>query len=53
VINTNKPGTSVLLYASMKLDRVLPDLLIKKKLVTRLHLSMAIEMLRVSTKAIS
>lgn len=33
-INKNKPGVSVLLYASMDLDRVLTNLLRKKKLVT-------------------
>ena len=32
VTNTNKLGISILLYASMKLDRVLTDLLSKKKI---------------------
>lgn len=44
-INKNKPRVSVLLYASMKLDRVLTDLLRKKKLITYIHFNKATEML--------
>lgn len=43
-INKNKRGLSVLLYASMKLDRVLTDLLRKKKLITYIHFNTAIQM---------
>lgn len=49
-INKNKPGISVLLYASMKLDRVLTDLLRKKKLITHIHFNTATEMLEYPPK---
>lgn len=50
-INKNKPGVSVLLHASMKLDRVLTDLLRKKKLITYIHFNTAIKMLEYPPKS--